>query len=292
MTVRHSAPARSARWSCADRRSCPDTGSAPDETGAAIVDGELRTGDVGVVDEDGWLYLVARAHDMIVASGFKVWPREVEDVLYEHQAVREAAVVVPRTPTAARPSGRTGRCRRGGTPSRTSSSRTADRDLRRTRTRAWKGRRAAQDDHREDPCAATCASAPVDESEGRGMRTIDGFTSWSGPSARSSACCRGAMSRRSASIRSPRGALTDVAVLAVQVGVRVAARSASSSSRDSSARREGGDALTNAWRRSPSRDAPRATRWQRVAASPGRVGRTSPRSSAAVRHRAFGPRRS
>lgn len=76
MTVRHSAPARSARWSCADRRSCPDTGSAPDETGAAIVDGELRTGDVGVVDEDGWLYLVARAHDMIVASGFKVWPRE------------------------------------------------------------------------------------------------------------------------------------------------------------------------------------------------------------------------
>ena len=55
--------------------------------------GELRTGDVGFVDEDGWFYLVDRAKDMIVASGFKVWPREVEEVLYLHPAVREAAVV-------------------------------------------------------------------------------------------------------------------------------------------------------------------------------------------------------
>jgi DNA-binding GntR family transcriptional regulator len=45
------------------------------------------------MDERGWFYLVDRSKDMIVASGFKVWPREVEDVLYQHPAVREAAVV-------------------------------------------------------------------------------------------------------------------------------------------------------------------------------------------------------
>lgn len=65
----------------------------PEETAAAIRDGELRTGDVGLIDEDGWLYLVDRRKDLIIASGFKVWPREVEDVLYRHDAVREAAVV-------------------------------------------------------------------------------------------------------------------------------------------------------------------------------------------------------
>lgn len=65
----------------------------PEVTAAAIPNGELRTGDVGIIDEDGWLYLVDRSKDMIIASGFKVWPREVEDVLYEHAAVREAAVV-------------------------------------------------------------------------------------------------------------------------------------------------------------------------------------------------------
>ena len=65
----------------------------PEETAAACADGELRTGDVGFMDEDGWFYLVDRAKDMIVASGFKVWPREVEEVLYLHPAVLEAAVV-------------------------------------------------------------------------------------------------------------------------------------------------------------------------------------------------------
>jgi long-chain acyl-CoA synthetase len=65
----------------------------PEESEHAIQDGELLTGDVGKMDEDGWLYIVDRKKDLIVASGFKVWPREVEDVLYEHAAVREAAVV-------------------------------------------------------------------------------------------------------------------------------------------------------------------------------------------------------
>jgi long-chain acyl-CoA synthetase len=45
------------------------------------------------MDEQGWFYLVDRKKDMINAAGYKVWPREVEDVLYGHPAVREAAVV-------------------------------------------------------------------------------------------------------------------------------------------------------------------------------------------------------
>ncbi|UNT00901.1 AMP-binding protein [Streptomyces tubbatahanensis] len=65
----------------------------PEASAAAIPDGELRTGDIGFMDQDGWLYVVDRKKDMINASGFKIWPREVEDVLYAHPAVREAAVV-------------------------------------------------------------------------------------------------------------------------------------------------------------------------------------------------------
>jgi long-chain acyl-CoA synthetase len=65
----------------------------PDETAKAITDGWLHTGDVGVMNSDGWFFIVDRAKDQINASGYKVWPREVEDVLYQHPAVREAAVV-------------------------------------------------------------------------------------------------------------------------------------------------------------------------------------------------------
>jgi long-chain acyl-CoA synthetase len=65
----------------------------PDETGHAIREGWLYTGDVGKMDQDGWFYVVDRKKDMIVASGYKVWPRDVEDVIYQHPAVRETAVV-------------------------------------------------------------------------------------------------------------------------------------------------------------------------------------------------------
>ena len=65
----------------------------PKETAEAIRDGWLHTGDIGVMDAQGWIYLVDRKKDMINAAGYKVWPREVEDVLYTHPAVREAAVV-------------------------------------------------------------------------------------------------------------------------------------------------------------------------------------------------------
>ncbi|HLU56480.1 MAG TPA: long-chain fatty acid--CoA ligase [Pseudonocardia sp.] len=65
----------------------------PEETERAIPGGALHTGDVGYMDANGWFYIVDRKKDQINAGGYKVWPREVEDVLYEHEAVREAAVV-------------------------------------------------------------------------------------------------------------------------------------------------------------------------------------------------------
>jgi long-chain acyl-CoA synthetase len=65
----------------------------PEATEQSLPGGELRTGDVGFMDEDGGFYLVDRKKDMMIASGYMVWPREVEDVLYGHPAVREAAVV-------------------------------------------------------------------------------------------------------------------------------------------------------------------------------------------------------
>ena len=71
----------------------PGYWNKPEETGRALPGGHLRTGDVGYMDADGWFYLVDRKKDQINAGGYKVWPREVEDVLYEHEAVREAAVV-------------------------------------------------------------------------------------------------------------------------------------------------------------------------------------------------------
>lgn len=65
----------------------------PEETRHAIKEGWLYTGDVGKMDEAGWFYVVDRKKDLIVASGYKVWPRDVEDVIYQHPAVRETAVV-------------------------------------------------------------------------------------------------------------------------------------------------------------------------------------------------------
>ncbi|MGH9244995.1 MAG: AMP-binding protein [Acidimicrobiales bacterium] len=65
-----------------------------DATANALTpDGWLRTGDLAVVDDDGYLYLVDRAKDLIVVSGFNVYPGEVEEVLLEHPAVESAAVV-------------------------------------------------------------------------------------------------------------------------------------------------------------------------------------------------------
>jgi len=65
----------------------------PEATAESLPGGRLNTGDVGFMTPDGWFFIVDRKKDMINAAGYKVWPREVEDVLYTHPAVREAAVV-------------------------------------------------------------------------------------------------------------------------------------------------------------------------------------------------------
>ncbi len=65
----------------------------PEATADAIRDGWFHTGDLGRVDEDGFFFLVDRRRDVILRAGYTVYPREVEEVLYEHPAVRQAAVV-------------------------------------------------------------------------------------------------------------------------------------------------------------------------------------------------------
>ena len=65
----------------------------PDATAAAIVDGWFRTGDIGRVDEDGYFSIVDRKKDLIIRGGYNVYPREIEEVMYEHPAVAEVAVI-------------------------------------------------------------------------------------------------------------------------------------------------------------------------------------------------------
>ncbi len=65
----------------------------PDATAESIKDGWFATGDMAKVDEDGYYFIVDRKKELIIRGGYNVYPREVEEVLYEHPAVREAAVV-------------------------------------------------------------------------------------------------------------------------------------------------------------------------------------------------------
>jgi long-chain acyl-CoA synthetase len=65
----------------------------PEETANALRNGWLYTGDIGKMDEDGFFYIVDRKKDMIIAGGFNVYPREVEEVLFEHPKIKEAAVI-------------------------------------------------------------------------------------------------------------------------------------------------------------------------------------------------------
>jgi long-chain acyl-CoA synthetase len=65
----------------------------PDATAEAIQDGWFLTGDLARIDEDGYFYIVDRKKDVIIRGGLNVYPREIEEVLYEHQAVAEAAVI-------------------------------------------------------------------------------------------------------------------------------------------------------------------------------------------------------
>jgi long-chain acyl-CoA synthetase len=65
----------------------------PEDTAAAMQNGWLYTGDMGYMDEEGFFYIVDRKKDMIIAGGFNIYPREIEEILYEHEAVKEAVAV-------------------------------------------------------------------------------------------------------------------------------------------------------------------------------------------------------
>lgn len=71
----------------------------PSDTAATVVDGWLRTGDLGLRDEDGFFYVVDRLKELINRGGYKVCPREIEEVLHEHPDVVEAAVIGVPHPT-------------------------------------------------------------------------------------------------------------------------------------------------------------------------------------------------
>jgi long-chain acyl-CoA synthetase len=64
----------------------------PEETANALKNGVLYTGDMAKMDEDGFFYIIDRKKDIIIASGFNIYPREIEEVLYEHPAVQDAVV--------------------------------------------------------------------------------------------------------------------------------------------------------------------------------------------------------
>ncbi len=65
----------------------------PEETAATLKDGWLYTGDLARMDEDGFFYIVGRKKEMIIAGGFNIYPRDVEEVLFEHPAIAEASVI-------------------------------------------------------------------------------------------------------------------------------------------------------------------------------------------------------
>ena len=65
----------------------------PEDTAHTMIDGALRTGDVGYLDEDGYLFLVDRIKDVILCGGYNVYPRVLEEALYQHEAVRDAVVI-------------------------------------------------------------------------------------------------------------------------------------------------------------------------------------------------------
>src|SRR3990170_4996775 len=65
----------------------------PDETANQFVGEYLRTGDVGIMDEDGFIFIVDRIKDMIICSGYNVYPRRIEEAIYEHPAVEEVTVI-------------------------------------------------------------------------------------------------------------------------------------------------------------------------------------------------------
>ena len=71
----------------------PGYWNRPEATAEALKDGWLHTGDIGYVDDDGYLFLTDRVKDMIISGGSNIYPREVEEVLLQHEAIDEACVI-------------------------------------------------------------------------------------------------------------------------------------------------------------------------------------------------------
>lgn len=71
----------------------PGYWNKPEDDAKTFKNGYLHTGDVGMMDDEGWFYFVDRKKDLINVSGYKVWPREVEDYLFQHPAIQEACVI-------------------------------------------------------------------------------------------------------------------------------------------------------------------------------------------------------
>jgi long-chain acyl-CoA synthetase len=71
----------------------PGYWNRPEETAQTIHNGWLYTGDIGKMDEEGYFYILDRKKDMIIAGGYNIYPREVEEVLYEHPKIFEGAVI-------------------------------------------------------------------------------------------------------------------------------------------------------------------------------------------------------
>ena len=113
--------------------------SRPDATAEVMRDGWFHTGDMATVDEDGYFFIVDRKKDMIIRGGYNVYPREIEEVLYEHPAVSEAAVVGVPGRRAGRGGRRGGRAEAAPRPAPTTSARSSRSASPPTSTRARSG---------------------------------------------------------------------------------------------------------------------------------------------------------
>ncbi len=76
----------------------------PEKTAETIIDGWLHTGDIGHLDDEGFLHITDRRRDMIISGGFNVFPSEVEQVLWTHPDVLDCAVIGVPDPMRAKPS--------------------------------------------------------------------------------------------------------------------------------------------------------------------------------------------
>ncbi|MFP3360737.1 AMP-binding protein, partial [Planococcus sp. SIMBA_143] len=65
----------------------------PEETANTLRDGWLFTGDIAKMDADGYVSIIDRKKDLIIASGYNIYPRDIEEVLYEHPSIMEAVIV-------------------------------------------------------------------------------------------------------------------------------------------------------------------------------------------------------